>query len=217
LRINSTIDELSPLIIKIINEEKPPNLNKLINLTKEKLPVSEEEILSVILKLQSQGKIKLNNPLLPDSLRLSAYIKTGRASWFWATILIAALTVVTVFTVPEETYPWSYIRNALGIIFVLWLPGYTCIKALFPAAVPVKTSSENMDSIERAALSLGMSLALTPIAGLILYYTPFGIRLVPTTLSLLAMTLVFATAALYREFHSKSELVSSMLEIPSQN
>jgi uncharacterized membrane protein len=52
------------------------------------------------------------------------------------------------------------------------LPGFTFIKALFPAEVPIKTSSENMDTIERVALSFGMSLALVPIVGLILNYTP---------------------------------------------
>jgi uncharacterized membrane protein len=62
--------------------------------------------------------------------------------------------------------------------------------------LPQKTSSENLDTIERVALSLGMSLALTPIVGLILNYTPWGITLTPITLSLLALTVVFATAAI---------------------
>jgi uncharacterized membrane protein len=87
----------------------------------------------------------------------------------------------------------------------LWLPGYTFIKALFPTSVPIKTSSENIDTIERVALSLGMSLALTPIVGLILNYTPWGIRLTPVTLSLLALTVVFATAAILREYQTKTK------------
>ncbi len=217
LSINLTNDELSFLIIKIIKEEKPRSIKELMALIKENLPVPEEEILNVILKLQDQGKIKLNNPPLPHSPKLLTFTKTGRAAWFLATILIAALTVVTVFTVSEEIYPWAYFRNALGIIFVLFLPGYTCIKALFPNAVPIKTSSENLDSIERIALSLGMSLALTPIVGLILNYTPFGIGLAPITFSLFAITLIFAIVAFYREFHSKSELEGFTLETPSQD
>jgi len=44
-----------------------------------------------------------------------------------------------------------------------------------------------------------MSLALVPIAGLLLNYTPWGIRATPVTLSLLALTVAFATAALLRE------------------
>jgi uncharacterized membrane protein len=48
-----------------------------------------------------------------------------------------------------------------------------------------------------------MSLALTPIVGLILNYTPWGIRLTPIVLSLLALTIVFATAAIIREHKAK--------------
>jgi hypothetical protein len=203
LNNNPSVDELALTIIKIVNEGKPQTVKQLVTLVEEKLSLSEEKILDAILELQSQGKIRLNNPSQPASPKAETYMRTGKALWYWVTIAIAALTVVTVFTIPEDTYPLSYLRNALGIIFVLWLPGYTCVKALFPVAVPVKTSSENMDSIERAALSLGMSLALTPIVGLILNYTPFGIRLAPITLSLLALTVVFATAGVLREFKAK--------------
>jgi uncharacterized membrane protein len=87
---------------------------------------------------------------------------------------------------------------------VLFLPGFTFIKALFPTSVPVKTSSDNMDTVERVALSLGISLALTPIVGLILNYTPWGITLTPITLSLLALTVVFTTAAILREHQTKA-------------
>jgi uncharacterized membrane protein len=49
-----------------------------------------------------------------------------------------------------------------------------------------------------------MSLALTPIVGLILNYTPWGIRLTPIVLSLLALTIVFATAAIIRGNQAKN-------------
>lgn len=87
---------------------------------------------------------------------------------------------------------------------MLFLPGYAFINALFPSKLPIHTSSENMDTIERAALSLGMSLAFTPIVGLILNYTPWGIRLTPITLSLLALTVIFATAAILRGYQTKN-------------
>ena len=92
-----------------------------------------------------------------------------------------------------------YIRYLLGSIFILWLPGYTFIKALFPTHVPIKTSSESLDTIERVVLSIGMSLALVPIVGLLLNYTPWGIRLAPVTLSLLGLSVTFATVAMIRE------------------
>jgi uncharacterized membrane protein len=90
------------------------------------------------------------------------------------------------------------------MVFVLFLPGYAFIKTLFPQKLPIPTSSENMDTIERAALSFGMSLALVPIVGLILNYTSWGIHVTPVTLSLLALTIAFATAAILRESPKKS-------------
>ena len=46
-----------------------------------------------------------------------------------------------------------------------------------------------------------MSLALVPITGLLLNYTPWGIRTTPITLSLLALTTAFAIAAIIREYN----------------
>jgi len=130
---------------------------------------------------------------------LTKYLLTEKAIWYWTTIAVAIATVITVFVIPENAYPIVYIRYVLGSIFVLWLPGYTFIKALFPTKVPIKTSSESLDTIERVALSSGMSLALVPIVGLLLNYTPWGIRLAPVTLSLLGLSVTFATVAIIRE------------------
>jgi uncharacterized membrane protein len=202
---NSNDDELTRAIIKTINEKKPQNVKQLTTFVKERLPITEEKILDAVLKLQNQGTIKLENQPLLASMKLATYMKTSQALWYWATIATATITVAIVFTVPEDFYPWTYLRNALGIIFVLWLPGYTFIKALFPVQLPIKTSTQNLDTIERIALSLGMSIALVPIIGLILNYTPWGIRLTPTVLSLFALTLVFATAAAIREQQTKKQ------------
>jgi hypothetical protein len=199
----SEASELTQTIIQIIEKRKPQNVTQLIALVEEQLHLPEERILDAVLKLQSQGTIKLKNQPSPTAPKFATYLKAGTALWYWATIAIATMTVAVVFTVPESLYPWTYLKNALGIIFVLWLPGYTFIKALFPVQVPIKTSTENLDTIERIALSLGMSIALVPIIGLLLNYTPWGIRLTPIVLSLFALTLVFATAAVIREHQIK--------------
>jgi len=202
---NSKADALTKTIIQTMNKRKPQDVKQLITLVRESLPLTEGEILDAILKLQSQGKINLDNQPLPASPKLATFMKTNQALWYWVTIAIATITVAVVFTVPEDFYPWSYLRNVLGIIFVLWLPGYAFIKALFPVQVPIKTSTENLDTIERIALSLGISIALVPIIGLLLNYTPWGIHLTPIVLSLLALTLVFATTAVIREQQIKKQ------------
>ena len=199
----TTNSDTTETIIQIIKERKPQTVEQLVTLAKEKLQISEREILETILQLQNEGKISLTKQQSQTSLNLTAYLKTEQALWYWITLTLSAATTAVVFTIPENFYPWVYVRYVLGTIFVLWLPGYTFIKALFPAEPPIKTSEKTLDTIERVALSLGMSLALVPIVGLLLNYTPWGIRLTPIVLSLLALTVVFATAAVIREHQAK--------------
>jgi len=184
-------------ILELVKKENPENVEQLLKLTKDKLSLKEGEALKHIMQLISDEKIKLKQQFRPAPQSLNAYIRSSEAYWFWTTISLAMATAITVFTIPEDAYPIVYIRYVLGSIFVLWLPGYTLIKALFP-------SKKELDTIERIALSIGLSLAIVPIVGLLLNYTPWGIRLTPITISLLALTIILATAALLREFQTKS-------------
>ena len=197
-------DTLTQTILQTIKERKPETVEQLATLVAQKTALPEQQVINRILKLQNQGKIKLTQQPVSAPSDLATYITTGQALWYWASIIIALATAISTFTIPEDLFPLVYIRYALGTIFVLWLPGYTFIKALFPTHVPIKTSSEDLDTIERIALSIGMSLALVPIVGLLLNYTPWGIRLTPIVLSLLALTIVFATVALIREKQAKT-------------
>jgi uncharacterized membrane protein len=98
---------------------------------------------------------------------------------------IVILTVVFVLLPPLNTSP---IRIILGIPMVLFLPGYALIAALFPR-------KNDLDGIERFALSLGLSIAIVPLIGLGLNFTPFGIRLVPIIVSLSVFTLAMCFIA----------------------
>jgi hypothetical protein len=194
--------EIQQFILQVLEREKPENVEKLVKLVQQELPLPREKVIENILGLQSEGKIKLTEtvPPIPSIL---AYLHSGKAYWYWTTIILAIITTILVFTVPEDAYPFIYARYILGSIFVLWMPGYAFIKALFPTKLPIQTSSPELDNLERIALSIGMSLALVPIMGLLLNYTPWGIRLTPITLSLLALTLTFATVAVIREHQTK--------------
>jgi uncharacterized membrane protein len=56
----------------------------------------------------------------------------------------------------------------------------------------------SIDGIERVALSFGLSIAITPLIGLVLNFTPFGIRLVPIVLSIGGFTLLASVVAALR-------------------
>ena len=83
------------------------------------------------------------------------------------------------------------VRIALGLIFVLFLPGYTLVAALFP-------KQDSLDAVQRIALSFGLSIAVVPLIGLIMNYTPWGISLYPILISLLVFIVVAAGVAWFR-------------------
>jgi uncharacterized membrane protein len=194
-------------IIKIIKEERPETIGKLIKFVQQTTDVSEKEIINLLNQLEAENKIQLTTKpeLATASVGFSFF--SSASAWYITLIVVALATTISVFTIQQDSYPLAYVRNILGVIFVLFLPGYAFIKALFPAKLPINTSSESLDDIERFVLSIGISLALAPMVGLILYYTPVGIGLTPLTLSLLALTGILATAALARQHRVKSATI----------
>ncbi len=97
--------------------------------------------------------------------------------------IITAALLAAVFLLPH-----SPLRIVLGLPFVLFFPGYTLIAALYPR-------KDDLDGVERLALSLGLSLAVVPLIGLVLNYTPWGIRLAPILVSLTLFTVICSVLA----------------------
>jgi len=197
MRTQKEESQLDQSIIETIKNKNPKTVKELVKLLQQKHQASEKEILEQIISLQSQGKITFKDETYQPPSSLRGYILSTSAFWYWSVIALATTTALMVFTIPENAYPLVYARYILGSVFVLLLPGYIFIKALFP--------TKELDNIERIALSIGTSLAIVPITGLLLNYTPWGIRITPITLSLLTLTLTFATAALLREHQTQQK------------
>lgn len=85
------------------------------------------------------------------------------------------------------------IRIVLGLPFLLFIPGYLLSFALFP----LRKTKTGIDTVERIALSFALSLAIVPIIGLGLNYTPVGLQLVPILLSLLVFIFGIGGIVLY--------------------
>jgi len=86
------------------------------------------------------------------------------------------------------------IRLILGLPFILFIPGYILVFALFPA----KKTDRGIDTLERIALSFGLSIAIVPLIGLLLNYTPWGIRLEPILISNLIFIISIGLYGIYR-------------------
>ena len=104
-------------------------------------------------------------------------------------LFIIILTIVLIIIV--TFFPITTLRVILGLPFMLFFPGYTLVSALFPRR-------DALDNIERVALSFGLSLALVPLIGLIVNYTPWAIGLYPILISLTAFIIVTSIIAWQR-------------------
>ena len=159
-----------------------------------------------------------------------------------ATTLVTLATLITIFVPVINETP---LRVLFGLGFVLFLPGYAFIAALFPEAGGSPTATETadpersgpesedrpapvpgteaadaqpatdsgggdpgataadrsgIDGIERVALSFGLSIAVVPLIGLILNFTPWGIRLVPVVTAVAGFTLSCVAVAARRRW-----------------
>lgn len=99
--------------------------------------------------------------------------------------------IATVVCIYVPVLNQSFLRIIFALPIILFIPGYVLIAALFP-------DKEDLDGVERLALSFGLSIAIVPLIGLVLNYTPWGIRLDPIVISLVAFTTVMIFLAQYR-------------------
>ncbi len=105
--------------------------------------------------------------------------------------IVAGLVLLTDILVLLPVSSGSFLRTYLGILMVLLLPGYALTGALFPA-------KNDLEGIERAVVSFGLSIAVVPTMGLALNYTVWGIREIPILTAISAFTLLMCAVAYYR-------------------
>ena len=130
-------------------------------------------------------------------------------------VAVIALTVATVIVVVVPVINETPLRVGFGLLFVLFLPGYAFIAALFPEegtgptpeaeATDSDFGDRGIDGIERVALSFGLSIAIVPLIGLVLNFSPWGIRLLPVLFSVAGFTLVAAVVGAIRRWELPAE------------
>jgi len=66
---------------------------------------------------------------------LGEYLKLWeRNLWLYASLAVSFATVLVIYAVPSE-FPFDALRWVLGSVFVLFIPGYVTVEALFTKAV----------------------------------------------------------------------------------
>ncbi len=121
----------------------------------------------------------------------------------WTADLLAVLAATAVAAVLIALVDVSVvpIRVLVALPLLLFVPGYVFVAALYPGARPESSDigeSGALTALERATLSVAVSVAVVPTLLFVLNFTPFGITLVPLVVAIVAWTTLFSVVAFFR-------------------
>jgi uncharacterized membrane protein len=106
-------------------------------------------------------------------------------------VIITGLLLVIVFFS-------DFLRIILGLPFALFLPGYLLMAVLFP-------EKDEFDGLARIALSMGLSIIIVPLIGLLQNFLSSGVRLMPMMLSLIFFDIFLLFLSWYRRTNLPEE------------
>src|SRR5215208_1683094 len=152
--------------------------------------LSIEEIQNAVKNLESEKKITLLEPGTKG--RFLDYIMSGyNGLSLWLTTAATCLIMAMVFLLPNIE-PWSYMRMITGAVFVLFIPGNPLVQLLF--------AHRKMEQIEQMVLSVGLSIALISIIGLMLKYILLALTVESAVISIGMLSITLSAVANYSHF-----------------
>ena len=98
-----------------------------------------------ILFLKAQGNISFDDHTVKYISSFTGYLFSKGSRWFWIIFCSALVALFAVFVIPEDSFPFIYIRYFFGSLLVLFLPGFAFLKSLF--------YHQDLGHVERFALS----------------------------------------------------------------
>ncbi|OGO23658.1 MAG: hypothetical protein A2144_01505 [Chloroflexi bacterium RBG_16_50_9] len=105
-------------------------------------------------------------------------------------ILLNLLDIILVIVI--LLLPSSVLRIVLVIPFLLFFPGYAMLVAVFPGKTEI-------GGVERVTLSVVLSAIIVALTGLILNFSPWGIRLAPVLNSIVLIVFITSMIAWFRQ------------------
>ena len=88
----------------------------------------------------------------------------------------------------------NILRMVVGLPFLLFIPGYLFLLSV----APNHSAKSEIDAIHKIAISIGLSIALASLDGILLFYTPLGFSLMSIISSLALIVIVCGIVAMYR-------------------
>ena len=184
------------MVLDIIHRHKITKVgDAVVSLQKLDSFLATDEIHDAIKRLERRGEVNLSEENInPSFLRNLTDIEVNAP--FWLAIITTITILIATFALPQDGAGDSAKRIA-GAIFLFVMPGYVTINAF--------VARNRLSYVERMAVSVGMSLALVSLIGMVLAYSVEGIRLEPVITSITAFVSIMAFLGAYRDFRRRQQ------------
>jgi len=104
----------------------------------------------------------------------------------------AVIFVISLLLFPLVGLTSGFLRIILALPFAVFIPGYVLLSAVFPRQY-------DLDVVRRVIFSIGLSIVILPIIGLVLNYTPWGILPFPILVGTFLFIAVTTAIGWYRQ------------------
>lgn len=189
------LEQVRELVIESVRKKQSLTVRELfVEVSTSSKLYSIDEFIESLKQLEADGKIDMKDTL-PSSTSFSRYIINPSFSIkFWVVLLFTCFELITVYAFPANA-PWSYLRLATGLFFLLYLPGFAITEVFFK-------KEHGLDGVEKIALGIALSLVSVIFVGILLNFTPARLTLDPIALSMSCFVIAFMSIASYREYKS---------------
>ena len=151
------------LIQDILRDERPNTVRRLVHLVQKKTSLEKTEIYEASQQMEKEKKIHLGatriERKLPSTLR-NFFLKSHYYSVeFWVILSFTLIFFPLVLLVQKDS-PVIFLRTIIGLLFCLFIPGWTFANLLFPKLY------ETIDQFERMLLALGVNIGIVIFTGI---------------------------------------------------
>lgn len=189
------MSSLETVILDVLERKQPDNVKELVQLVQQQVDSTVDDIKKEVKRLHKKGLVSLEEPTQTKESFIQ-FLSPRNSLWFWIIIITSVLSFVSILFIPETATPLSYVRYVFGFILAAFLPGYCLTETLFP-------KQTTLDLIERITFSIGLSFAITALAGLFLSFSSIGLTLTTTLPTLGTIVIALAVVDFIRKFRTQ--------------
>jgi len=194
--ISASYDALDNQAMEILKRDGSTNVKDLFyTLHTGDSSITEAEVTDLVWRLAEKGKVALDD--FQPQRSFPQFLKTWETNgMLYGSLAVSIALAIITYAAPPNA-PFTELKWVLGSVFVLFIPGYVTISALFPKVT-------DLDGIERLALSMGLSIVLIPFLGILLSFAPFGIGLIYVLPWLIIFTVLLSMIAIFRGYSGEN-------------